>query len=122
MIPQTYIPFNVFVGKDDKGWSMYIDRQRSWFMHCDVHAQRAEGGVQQGSTVGVLLDLDTTHTLRFFVNDQPQGSIAFQDLYGVFYPAVSLNRGVSVTLHTGIDVPRHLLALHDEYVSDIVQS
>ena len=34
-----------------------------------------------------------------------QGPIAFQDLYGVFYPAVSLNRGVSVTLHTAIDPP-----------------
>ncbi|CAD6214758.1 GSCOCG00004202001-RA-CDS, partial [Cotesia congregata] len=107
------------LGKDDKGWSMYIDRQRSWFMHAGGHAQRTEGGVQQGSTVGVLLDLDSTHTLRFFVNDQPQGGIAFRDLYGVFYPAVSLNRGVTVTLHTAIDPPRHLLALHDEYVCDI---
>ncbi|XP_011307589.1 E3 ubiquitin-protein ligase TRIM9 isoform X3 [Fopius arisanus] len=110
------------LGKDDKGWSMYIDRQRSWFMHGGGHAQRTEGGVQQGSTVGVLLDLDTTHTLRFFVDGQPQGGIAFRDLYGVFYPAVSLNRGVTVTLHTAIDPPRHLLVLHDEYISDIVQS
>ncbi|KAL6437748.1 hypothetical protein ACFW04_004251 [Cataglyphis niger] len=110
------------LGKDDKGWSMYIDRQRSWFMHGGGHAQRTEGGVQQGSTVGVLLDLDTTHTLRFFVNDQPQGGVAFRDLYGVFYPAISLNRGVTVTLHTALDVPRHLLALHEEYVSDMVQS
>lgn len=111
-----------YIGKDDKGWSMYIDRQRSWFMHGGGHAQRTEGGVQQGSTVGVLLDLDTTHTLRFFVNDQPQGGIAFRDLYGVFYPAVSLNRGVTVTLHTALDVPRHLLALHEEYMTDTVQS
>ena len=111
-----------YTGKDDKGWSMYIDRQRSWFMHGGGHAQRTEGGVQQGSTVGVLLDLDTTHTLRFFVNDQPQGGIAFRDLYGVFYPAVSLNRGVTVTLHTALDVPRHLLALHEEYMTDTVQS
>ncbi|XP_046417060.1 E3 ubiquitin-protein ligase TRIM9 isoform X1 [Neodiprion fabricii] len=110
------------LGKDDKGWSMYIDRQRSWFMHAGGHAQRTEGGVQQGSTVGVLLDLETTHTLRFFVNDQPQGGVAFRDLYGVFYPAVSLNRGVCVTLHTALDVPRHLLATHDEYLNDIVQS
>ncbi|XP_043270029.1 E3 ubiquitin-protein ligase TRIM9 isoform X1 [Venturia canescens] len=110
------------LGKDDKGWSMYIDRQRSWFMHGGGHAQRTEGGVQQGTTVGVLLDLETTHTLRFFVNDQPQGSVAFHDLYGVFYPAVSLNRGVSVTLHTAIDAPQHLLALHEEYASDIIQS
>nr|KAF7438853.1 hypothetical protein H0235_001244 [Vespula pensylvanica] len=107
------------LGKDDKGWSMYIDRQRSWFMHGGGHAQRTEGGVQQGSTVGVLLDLETTHTLRFFVNDQAQGGVAFRDLYGVFYPAVSLNRGVTVTLHTALDVPRHLLAPHDDYLGDI---
>jgi tripartite motif-containing protein 9/67 len=117
----------LFAGKDDRGWSMYIDRQRSWFMHGGVHAQRTEGGVQQGSTIGLLLDLDNTHTLRFFVNDQAQGSIAFRDLYGVFYPAVSLNRGVTVTLHTGLDVPRHLLVLNHQFeesyvVGDVLQS
>lgn len=90
-------------------------------MHGGNHAQRTEGGMQQGSTVGVLLDLDCTHTLSFFVNDQPQGGIAFRDLYGVFYPAVSLNRGVSVTLHTGLDVPKDLLALKEEN-GDVAQS
>ncbi|XP_054261774.1 E3 ubiquitin-protein ligase TRIM9-like isoform X1 [Macrosteles quadrilineatus] len=92
------------LGKDDKGWSMYIDKQRSWFMHANVHDQRCEGGIQSGSTVGVLLDLDR-HQLSFYVNEEPQGPIAFQDLYGVFYPAVSLNRGMSVTLHTALDPP-----------------
>ncbi|KAK7794525.1 hypothetical protein R5R35_011287 [Gryllus longicercus] len=92
------------LGKDDKGWSMYIDRQRSWFMHGSIHEQRCEGGIQPGYTVGVLLDLER-HQLSFFVNEEPQGPVAFQDLYGVFYPAVSLNRGVSVTLHTAIDPP-----------------
>jgi hypothetical protein len=60
-----------FPGKDDKGWSMYIDRQRSWFMHGSVHEQRSEGGIQPGSTVGVLLDLDR-HQLSFYVNEEPQ--------------------------------------------------
>ncbi|XP_046663598.1 E3 ubiquitin-protein ligase TRIM9 isoform X2 [Homalodisca vitripennis] len=92
------------LGKDDKGWSMYIDKQRSWFMHANIHDQRSEGGIQPGSTVGVLLDLDR-HQLSFYVNEEPQGPIAFQDLYGVFYPAVSVNRGVSVTLHTALDPP-----------------
>ncbi|KAF5296960.1 hypothetical protein FQR65_LT10112, partial [Abscondita terminalis] len=92
------------LGKDDKGWAMYIDRQRSWFQHAGGHEQRVEGGITTGTTVGVLLDLDR-HTLSFFVNEEPQGSTAFSDLYGVFYPAVSINRGVTVTLHTALDPP-----------------
>ncbi|XP_022914480.1 E3 ubiquitin-protein ligase TRIM9 isoform X2 [Onthophagus taurus] len=92
------------LGKDDKGWAMYIDRQRSWFQHAGGHEQRVEGGISAGGTVGVLLDLNR-HTLAFFVNEEPQGTIAFRDLYGVFYPAVSINRGVSVTLHTALDPP-----------------
>ncbi|KAL1139616.1 hypothetical protein AAG570_006598 [Ranatra chinensis] len=92
------------LGKDDKGWSMYIDKQRSWFMHANIHDQRCEGGIKQGATVGVLLDLDR-HQLSFYVNEEPHGPIAFHNLYGVFYPAVSLNRGVSVTLHTALDLP-----------------
>jgi len=57
-----------------------------------------------GSTVGVLLDLDR-HQLSYFVNEEPQGSVAFTDLCGVFYPAVSLNRNVTVTLHSALDPP-----------------
>jgi tripartite motif-containing protein 9/67 len=91
-------------GKDDKGFAMYIDRQRSWFQHNSIHERRVEGGISTGSTVGVLLDLER-HTLHFIVNEMPQGSVAFRDLYGVFYPAVSLNRDVTVTLHTGLDAP-----------------
>uniref|UniRef100_A0A8D8LJX4 E3 ubiquitin-protein ligase TRIM9 n=1 Tax=Cacopsylla melanoneura TaxID=428564 RepID=A0A8D8LJX4_9HEMI len=99
------------LGKDDKGWSMYIDKQRSWFMNASIHDKRSEGGITQGSTVGVLLDLDR-HILRFFVNEEPQGPIAFHNLYGVFYPAVSLNRGVTVTLHTGLEVPPDYVHQH----------
>ncbi|GLV31215.1 Tripartite motif containing 9 [Carabus blaptoides fortunei] len=92
------------LGKDDKGWAMYIDRQRSWFQHAGAHEQRVEGGVTTGGTIGVLLDLDR-HQLSFYVNEEPQGGVAFRNLYGVFYPAVSVNRGVSVTLHTALDAP-----------------
>ncbi|KAF7287889.1 hypothetical protein GWI33_000236 [Rhynchophorus ferrugineus] len=92
------------LGKDDKGWAMYIDRQRSWFQHAGAHEQRVEGGIHVGSTIGVLLDLNQ-HTLQFYVNEEPQGAIAFRDLYGVFYPAVSINRGVSVTVHSALDPP-----------------
>jgi tripartite motif-containing protein 9/67 len=94
----------VCIGKDDKGFAMYIDRQRSWFQHNSIHERRVEGGISTGSTVGVLLDLER-HTLHFIVNEMPQGSVAFRDLYGVFYPAVSVNRGVTLTLHTGLFAP-----------------
>lgn len=76
MIKPWYFNFNftyvyLISGKDESGWSMYIDKQRSWFMHCRSHEQRCEGGIQVGSTVGVLLDLNK-HQLSFFVNDEPQ--------------------------------------------------
>ncbi|XP_031634054.1 E3 ubiquitin-protein ligase TRIM9-like [Contarinia nasturtii] len=98
------------LGKDDKGFAMYIDHKRSWFQHNSIHERRIEGGIANGSTVGILLDL-TRHTLSFLVNGMPQGSTAFRDLYGVFYPAVSLNRGTTVTLHSGISAP-HMDYLH----------
>ena len=50
---------------------MYIDHQRSWFLHNNVHSNRTEGGIDVGSTVGVLLDLDR-HQLSYFVNEEPQ--------------------------------------------------
>ncbi|KAL9925159.1 E3 ubiquitin-protein ligase Trim9 isoform 4-T4 [Glossina fuscipes fuscipes] len=93
------------LGKDEKSFAMYIDRQRSWFQHNSVHERRVEGGISTGSTIGVLLDLQR-HTLSFLVNGMPQGSVAFRDLYGVFYPAVSINRGVTLTLHTALDAPQ----------------
>ena len=83
---------------------MYIDDKRSWFLHADQHDRRCEGGVGVGSVVGVLLNLES-HELTFFVNDEQQGPIAFTDLKGVFYPAFSLNRNVSITVTTGIDPP-----------------
>lgn len=56
---------------------------------------RAEGGIARGSTVGVLLDL-TKHTLTFYINKKQHGPTAFENLDGVFMPAVSLNRNVQV--------------------------
>ena len=38
-----------------------------------------------------------------------QGDIAFTGLRGAFYPAVSLNRGVAVTLQPGLPPPPDLL-------------
>lgn len=95
---------DAMLGKDDKGFAMYIDWKRSWFQHAGIHDRRVEGGIQTGTVVGILLDL-TRHSLRFMVNGAPQGALAFGDLYGVFYPAVSVNRGVTLTLHTSLQPP-----------------
>uniref|UniRef100_A0A8B9I067 Tripartite motif containing 67 n=1 Tax=Astyanax mexicanus TaxID=7994 RepID=A0A8B9I067_ASTMX len=69
---------DMMLGKDDKAWAI------------------AEGGITKGSTVGVLLDL-TKHTLTFFINKEQHGPVAFENLEGVFMPAVSLNRNVQVS-------------------------
>ncbi|XP_054423028.1 E3 ubiquitin-protein ligase TRIM9 isoform X4 [Pteronotus mesoamericanus] len=95
---------DVMLGKDDKAWAMYVDNNRSWFMHNNSHTNRTEGGITKGATVGVLLDLNRK-TLTFFINDEQQGPIAFENVEGMFFPAVSLNRNVQVTLHTGLPVP-----------------
>ncbi|XP_040824510.1 E3 ubiquitin-protein ligase TRIM9-like isoform X14 [Ochotona curzoniae] len=95
---------DVMLGKDDKAWAMYVDNNRSWFMHNNSHTNRTEGGITKGATVGVLLDLNRK-TLTFFINDEQQGPIAFDNVEGLFFPAVSLNRNVQVTLHTGLPVP-----------------
>ncbi|XP_012580093.1 PREDICTED: E3 ubiquitin-protein ligase TRIM9 isoform X3 [Condylura cristata] len=95
---------DVMLGKDDKAWAMYVDNNRSWFMHNNSHTNRTEGGISKGATIGVLLDLNRK-TLTFFINDEQQGPIAFENVEGMFFPAVSLNRNVQVTLHTGLPVP-----------------
>nr|XP_031537346.1 tripartite motif-containing protein 67 isoform X1 [Vicugna pacos] len=87
---------DMMLGKDDKAWAMYVDNNRSWFMHCNSHTNRTEGGVCKGATVGVLLDLNK-HTLTFFINGQQQGPTAFSHVDGVFMPALSLNRNVQVS-------------------------
>ncbi|XP_042743245.1 tripartite motif-containing protein 67 isoform X10 [Lagopus muta] len=78
---------DMMLGKDDKAWAM------------------TEGGVSKGATVGVLLDLNK-HSLTFYINGQQQGPPAFENIEGVFMPALSLNRNVQVTLHTGLEVPQ----------------
>ncbi|XP_053130073.1 E3 ubiquitin-protein ligase TRIM9 isoform X5 [Hemicordylus capensis] len=95
---------DVMLGKDDKAWAMYVDNNRSWFMHNNSHTNRTEGGITKGATVGILLDL-TRRTLTFSINEDQQGPVAFENMEGMFFPAVSLNRNVQVTLHTGLPVP-----------------
>ncbi|XP_033846852.1 E3 ubiquitin-protein ligase TRIM9 isoform X2 [Periophthalmus magnuspinnatus] len=97
---------DMMLGKDDKAWAMYVDNNRSWFMHNNSHTNRAEGGISKGATVGVLLDL-IKRTLTFYINKEQHGPIAFENLDGVFVPAVSLNRNVQVTLLTGLELPKN---------------
>ncbi|XP_048456068.1 E3 ubiquitin-protein ligase TRIM9 [Rhincodon typus] len=96
---------DVMLGKDDKAWAMYVDNNRSWFMHNNSHTNRTEGGITKGVTVGVLLDFNR-RTLTFSINDEQQGPVAFEDMEGLLFPAVSLNRNVQVTLHTGLEIPQ----------------
>ncbi|XP_055646799.1 E3 ubiquitin-protein ligase TRIM9 isoform X6 [Falco peregrinus] len=87
---------DAMLGKDDKAWAMYVDNNRSWFMHNNSHTNRTEGGITKGATVGVLLDL-TRRTLTFSINEDQQGPVAFENLEGLFFPAVSLNRNVQLS-------------------------
>uniref|UniRef100_G3NUU7 Tripartite motif containing 67 n=1 Tax=Gasterosteus aculeatus aculeatus TaxID=481459 RepID=G3NUU7_GASAC len=96
---------DMMLGKDDKAWAMYVDNNRSWFMHNNSHTNRAEGGIAKGSTIGVLLDL-TKRTLTFYINKKQHGPTSFDNLDGVFVPAVSLNRNVQATLLTGLELPK----------------
>ncbi|KAM9341370.1 E3 ubiquitin-protein ligase TRIM9 isoform 6-T6 [Symphorus nematophorus] len=77
---------DVMLGKDDKAWAM------------------TDGGISKGSTIGVLLDF-SRGILIFLINDEQQGPVAFEGLEGVYYPAISINRNVQVTLHTGLPIP-----------------
>ncbi|MED6234552.1 E3 ubiquitin-protein ligase trim9 [Ataeniobius toweri] len=95
---------DVMLGKDDKAWAMYVDNNRSWFMHNNSHTNRTDGGITKGSTIGMLLDF-TRRILIFLINDEQQGPVAFEGLEGAYYPAISLNRNVQVTLHTGLPIP-----------------
>lgn len=65
-------------------------KPRVFFFH------RTEGGITKGATIGVLLDFNRK-TLTFFINDEQQGPIAFENVEGLFFPAVSLNRNVQVS-------------------------
>ncbi|XP_072136438.1 E3 ubiquitin-protein ligase TRIM9 [Mobula birostris] len=106
-VARIHLQKDIMLGKDDKAWAMYVDNNRSWFMHNNSHTNRTEGGICKGTTIGVLLDLNKRN-LVFYINNMQQGPVAFENLEGIFVPAVSINRNVQVTLHTGLEVPNHI--------------
>ncbi|TWW54728.1 E3 ubiquitin-protein ligase TRIM9, partial [Takifugu flavidus] len=59
---------DVMLGKDDKAWAMYVDNNRSWFMHNNSHTNRTDGGIAKGSTIGILLDF-SRRIMIFLIND-----------------------------------------------------
>jgi tripartite motif-containing protein 9/67 len=75
-------------------------------MHNGQHTNRLNRGITHGSVIGVRLDLNQG-TLRFYIDDQAHGPIAFNNLVqgDIYYPAISLNKNVHVTLVSGLEPP-----------------
>jgi tripartite motif-containing protein 9/67 len=44
-------------------------------------------------------------TMTFYVNEEQQGQVAFQNLWGIVHPAICINRNAAVTIHTALDPP-----------------
>uniref|UniRef100_A0A2P2I4H5 E3 ubiquitin-protein ligase TRIM9-like n=2 Tax=Hirondellea gigas TaxID=1518452 RepID=A0A2P2I4H5_9CRUS len=96
------------LGKCGRGWCRYVDRERAWMMHSGEHFNRSPGGVKEGDVVGVRLNTDI-RTLTFYLNQVQQCSMLLKVIGAaaatVFYPAVSMSRGVTLQLHTGLPTP-----------------
>lgn len=77
-IAEYMIDRKMISGKDLHGWSMYIDGERSWFLHAETHKDRLPGGVHRGAVLGVLLNCDLGQ-LSFYLNDKKRGpDLAFK--------------------------------------------
>ncbi|KAL7641022.1 UNVERIFIED_CONTAM: hypothetical protein RMT77_008159 [Armadillidium vulgare] len=106
-VAKREVELEKILGRCDSSWAMYIDGERSWLIRGGDHFNRSKGGVRTGDVIGVFLSC-TTRTLSFYLNRNLKGSMILNGGCGVLFPAVSLNRSTTLTLHSGLPVPKFI--------------